>query len=96
MKKKTMLNENEKIRRLEQSNNALKEETKKLRERIKKNNEEDIRDEIIEHMKLDIDKLKEENKKLQKELNTYEKLYEDESETTDKLISIIKTFSSLF
>lgn len=91
-----MLNENEKIRRLEQSNNALKEETKKLRERIKKNNEEDIRDEIIEHMKLDIDKLKEENEKLQKELNTYEKLYEDENETTDKLISIIKTFSSLF
>ena len=47
-------------------------------------------------MKLDIDKLKEENEKLQKELNAYEKLYEDESETTDKLISIIKTFSSLF
>lgn len=91
-----MLNENEKIRRLEQSNNALKEETKKLRERIKKSNEEDIRDEIIEHMKLDIDKLKEENEKLQKELNAYEKLYEDESETTDKLIQIIKTFSSLF
>lgn len=91
-----MLKENEKIRRLEQSNNALKEETKGLRERIKKSNEEDIRDEIIEHMKLDIDKLKEENEKLQKELNAYEKLYEDESETTDKLISIIKTFSSLF
>ena len=91
-----MIKENEKIRRLEQSNNALKEETKKLRERIKKSNEEDIRDEIIEHMKLDIDKLKEENEKLQKELNAYEKLYEDESETTDKLISIIKTFSSLF
>ena len=91
-----MIKETEKIRRLEQSNNALKEETKKLRERIKKSNEEDIRDEIIEHMKLDIDKLKEENEKLQKELNAYEKLYEDESETTDKLISIIKTFSSLF
>ena len=91
-----MIKENEKIRRLEQSNNALKEETKKLRERIKKSNEEDIRDEIIEHMKLDIDKLKEENEKLQKKLNAYEKLYEDESETTDKLIQIIKTFSSLF
>jgi hypothetical protein len=91
-----MIKENEKIRRLEQSNYALKEETKKLRERIKKNNEEDIRDEIIEHMKLDIDKLKEENEKLQKELNAYEKLYEDESKTTDKLIQIIKTFSSLF
>ena len=91
-----MIKETEKIRRLEQSNNALKEETKKLRERIKKSNEEDIRDEIIEHMKLDIDKLKEENEKLQKELNAYGKLYEDESETTDKLISIIKTFSSLF
>lgn len=91
-----MLNETEKIRRLEQSNNALKEEAKKLRERIKKSNEEDIRDEIIEHMKLDIDKLKEENEKLQKKLNAYEKLYEDESETTDKLIQIIKTFSSLF
>ena len=91
-----MIKETEKIRRLEQSNNALKEETKKLRERIKKSNEEDIRDEIIEHMKLDIDKLKEENEKLQKELNAYEKLYEDESETTDKLIQIIKTFSSLF
>ena len=91
-----MIKETEKIRRLEQSNYALKEETKKLIERIKKNNEEGIRDEIIEHMKLDIDKFKEENEKLQKELNAYEKLYEDESETTDKLISIIKTFSSLF
>jgi len=91
-----MLSEKEKIRRLEQSNNALKEETKKLRERIKKNNEEDIRDEIIEHMKFDIEKLKESKESLQKELNAYEKLYEDESETTDKLIQIIKTFSSLF
>jgi uncharacterized membrane-anchored protein YhcB (DUF1043 family) len=58
--------------------------------------EEDERDEIIDHQKREIEQLKESKEELEKELNAYEKLYEDESNTTDKLISIIKTFSSLF
>lgn len=101
-----MLNENEKIRRLEQSNYALRWENEKLREENKKLREEnkmlynqpqpDERDEIINLQKWEIEQLKESKEELQKELNAYEKLYEDESKTTDKLISIIKTFSSLF
>lgn len=64
-------------------------------DRVIKSEEDEI-DEIIDHQKLEIEQLKESKEELQKELNAYEKLYEDESETTDKLISIIKTFSSLF
>ena len=68
----------------------FEKEEKRLRKENKEYREENIR----------LNKINEEYsqkiKGLQKELNAYEKLYEDESETTDKLISIIKTFSSLF
>ena len=69
-----MIKVSEMVRRLEDSIDSLREENKRLRDNW---NTPDIRDEIIDHQKWDMVKLREEIDKLKEELGARVKQVED-------------------